>query len=248
MRAIAFLAAAAVLASASAAFAEPSGVIGGGYSDIVPTGGGGHVDDWTVAGSLAAPVGDKGWVVQGDVAWNGLHGAGISGNTANYSLSAYHTSERGRFGVSAGYNTFHGLGIASQSNYGAFGEAFVGERLTLGAKAAAVSGGGSTGGYGGAEVVVYPTADVALSGTVDYLEQSGAHVTATTALAEWLPSRRSPASVYGGYSNVDLAGFRQNVWLVGIKLQFGAGSRASLVERQRSGPVGWGVAATALKF
>jgi len=243
MRAIVFLAAAAVLGSAGAALAEPSGAISAGYSAITPTGGGGHVDDWNVAGSLAAPVGDKGWAVQGDVAWNDLHGAGISGSTANYSLSAYHTSERGRFGISAGYNTFHGLGIASQSDYGAFGEAFVSDRLTVGAKAAAVSGG-----YGGAEIVAYPTPDVALSGTVDYLKQSGAHVTVGTAMAEWLPSRHSPASVYGGYSSVDLAGFRQNVWLGGIKLQFGGGSGGSRGERQRSGPAGWAVAATALKF
>ncbi|MBS0296998.1 MAG: hypothetical protein JSR45_11855 [Proteobacteria bacterium] len=248
MRAIAFLAAAFALSSAGAAFAEPSATLSGGYSDIQPTGGGGHVDNWNLAAAAAAPVGDSGWAVQGDVARNSLHGAGVSGETANYSLSAYRTGANGRIGLSAGYNTFQGLGISSRSNYGGFGEYWPSERLTLGAKAAGVSGGGSSGGYGGAEVVVYPAPDVALSGTVDYLKQSGVHVTVGTLTGEWLPSRRSPASVYAGYSNVDLAGFRQNVWLVGVKLQFGQGARASLVERQRSGPAGWAAAATALKF
>jgi hypothetical protein len=239
---------AAFCLAAGAALADPGATVSGAYSDIADANGAGHVRAWHVDGSAVTPLGASPWSVQADASYNGLKGPNVDGHVTNLSASVLRTGKRGRIGATVGYNAFPGLNLADRTNYGAFGEYWAGDRATLALKGGGVSGGGTTATYGGGEVVGYLTPDVALSGSIDHLRQPGAHITVATAQAEWLPSRRSPASLFAAYSNVDFNGPRQHVWLVGFKLQFGAGAKASLVERQRTGPAGWAAAATVLKF
>ncbi len=231
---------------AYAASADPAATINGGYANIRSDGQ--TVDSWNVAGSALIPIQSTPLNLQVDGAYNSLSGSGISGQVANLSATAFAGGSQGRLGATVGDNLFHGLGIADRTNYGAFGELWVNPQLTLAVKGGGVSGGGVSAYYTGGEGVVYPTANVALSGSVDYLKQSNAHITVASAQVEWLPERRWPASIYGGYSSVDFDGVHQDLWLIGLRFQFGAGAGASLVERQRTGPAQWAAAATTLKF
>jgi hypothetical protein len=239
--------AAATLATVAApASADPSATVNGGFASVKSDSQ--SVDSWNVAGAVLAPLGGSGMNLQVDGAYNSLAGSGINGQVTNLSATAFAAGGPGRVGATVGDNLFHGLGIADRTNFGGFGEFWVSPQVTLAAKGGGVSGGGVTAYYAGGEAVFYPAANIAFSGSVDYLHQTDAHVTVSTAQLEWLPGRRWPASIYGGYSSVDFDGVHQDLWMIGLRFQFGAGAGTSLVERQRAGPAQWAAAATTLKF
>ncbi len=247
MRIRIFGAAAGVMAAlwASGALAQPVAMIGAGNTDILSTQGGGHVDDWSVNGAVATPVGASRWKVQGDAAYNSLSGNGADVRITNLAATLFREGEHGRLGVTAGHNAFTN-GLSSYTNYGAFGEYWAGERTTLAVKAGTIQGGGDHGSYYGAQIVAYPRSSLALSASYEHLEQGGADISVSTAQAETSLSEHSPLSLRAGYAYVDLNGIHANAWTAGFTWRFGA--RGSLVQRHRSGPDTWGVGATTLKF
>jgi hypothetical protein len=234
---------------AGSAMADPSGTIGGGYDYIQFPGSSGHLNDWNVNGSIAAPI-TSNITVQGDGAYDYYTAPGSSGSlhTTNVSGSAFWQASKGRIGVTAGYNEIGGSGSSFHfENYGAFGTFYASDKVTLGLKGGEITGNaGLKLGYVGGEVVGYVTPDVALAGTIDYASQSGFHITSYGGNVEWMVSHSVPVSVTGGYTYTEIFGSHLSTYMIGAKFYFGKGS--SLVEHQRTGSETWGTKQSALNF
>jgi len=72
---------------------------------------------------------------------------------------------------------------------------------------------------------------------------AGGHATTETAKLEWMFSNSMPLSVYGGYEHADAGsgglGLGGNAFFVGLKFYFNNPTGGSLVDRQRSGSLGY---------
>ncbi len=69
----------------------------------------------------------------------------------------------------------------------------------------------------------------------------GSGETDYTIQVEWLVSKTAPVSVLGGYtySGFSPGSFNVGTVFVGIKLYTNGDGAAALIDRQRSGPLGW---------
>jgi len=129
----------------------------------------------------------------------------------------------------------------------------IGDYLTIAAKGggntigvSGIGGSGSdTGGYAGGMLQWYVVPNVSLSGAVDYVEFTGVNSTSETVKLEWLFSQTMPVSIYGGYEHADLnaSSFGNlgsgDFFFVGIKLYMNGSGAGTLVDRQRSGSLGY---------
>jgi hypothetical protein len=231
----------------SAMAAQPSGSIGAGYGYTDANGGGGHLNDWNVDGSVYVPI-DPQWAVQVDANYHGLSASGGGGSihTDNASVSGMWNQSWGRIGATAGTNEIGGSGSSTTfQNYGAFGVFYPSSQLTLGAKAGQLSGSGSHLDYYGAEVIGYATPNVALSASVDNVHQSGTNLTSYSVGGEWQPTAQ-PWTAALTYDNTKSFGTTLNTYGIRLKWYFGAGS--NLAQRQREGAETWGTKQTALRF
>ena len=230
------------------AMADPSGTLGVGYNYTTAPGLSGHLNDWNVNGSIAAPI-TSNLSLQGDASYDGFSGSG-GGNfhTTQVSGSGFWQGAKGRLGLTAGYNEFGASGTSVHfENYGGFGVMYATDRLTLGLKAGGLTGSGLHATYVGGEIVGYATPNVALSGTIDYAGISGSHINTYGAKVEYLVSETTPISITGGYTYTDLGGgFHLNTWMIGGKFYFGG--KGTLVDHQRSGAETWGTKQSALTF
>jgi hypothetical protein len=248
MKLLAGVCAAACTLWVGQAMADPSGTIGVGYNYTTGSSGSGHIDDWNINGSIAAPI-TSNISLQGDASYDGFsETGGTSFHTTQVSGSGFWQGAKGRLGLTAGYNEF---GISGGSfhfeNYGAFGEFYASDRVTLGLKGGSLTGSGLNATYIGGEIVGYATPNLALSGTFDYAGVSGSHINTYGAKAEYLVSETTPISVTGGYTYTDVGGgFHLNTWMIGAKFYFGG--KGSLVDHQRSGAETWGTKQSALNF
>jgi len=229
------------------AMADPSGTIGAGYNYTTTPGFSGHIDDWNVNGSLAAPI-TSNITLQGDASYDNFSESGSSFHLTQVSGSGFWQGAKGRLGLTAGYNEFGASGFSFHfENYGAFGEFYATDKFTMGLKGGSLTGSGLNATYVGGEVIGYPMPNLALSGTIDYAGVSGSHINTYGAKAEYLVSETTPISVTGGYVYTDLGGgFHLNTWMIGAKFYFGG--KGSLVDHQRSGAETWGTKQSALTF
>ena len=252
---VCFAAATAFLASP--ALAGPSGSIQAGYDYSTASISGVHLNSngADVSGNINLPV-TANWTVQADAAYQtqSAHvlGNSIDAHVTDGELSAYYSANMGRLGalVGTGQYTESLGGAGSQSvnatYYGAFGDWYASEHLTVSARGGGVSanqGLGSSSFYG-ARITGYAPHDIALYGTVDYVSFHGSSVSETNAgiSGEWLVSRQTPFAVTAGWTNSQLKEFgatlTSNVYSIGGKFYFGAGK--SLREHQREGAESWG--------
>jgi hypothetical protein len=141
--------------------------------------------------------------------------------------------------------------------YGAFGEFYLGQFFTLGAKVGGLSvdfddgtiSDSQNGSYVGAAVTGYITPNLAIqgeamfSGVNDFLG-SGEDLDNTIfgITAEYLVSQMVPISIYGGFNfgNIDFGAggdLDTNKWVIGARFYFGP--PGTLVDRHRNGTLGW---------
>ncbi|HWA91723.1 MAG TPA: hypothetical protein VG889_16920 [Rhizomicrobium sp.] len=132
----------------------------------------------------------------------------------------------------------------SLESYGAFGEWYVFDNLTLQAKGGATTGSGVSRGdsvYGSGGFTFYDSPDVALHMDVGYTSYKSANnwVDIDTSI-EYLPFNSVPVSLYLGYDFVNISGLgyaKASTFFGGFKVHFGQGE--TLRDYQRTGPIEW---------
>jgi hypothetical protein len=166
----------------------------------------------------------------GHLFWS-LNGIGRAGASVGYSASDMHNT------------ALTGIpGLDHVTNYGAFGQYYVGDKYTLSAKGGGFTGDHSDSGYYvGGQATAYATPDVAVNGAIDYTDVN--RLTGETdysVTGEWLVSETTPFSIYGGYTYAQYsdASVDANVWMIGLRF-YTDGKGLSLEQHHRSGTLGW---------
>jgi hypothetical protein len=235
------------LALSGSADASVSGTLSGSYASGTDNG---SADLWNVDGSLTGMF-DTNW---GGEVTGGYHNIsddfGDNLDIWNIGGSLFWASMQGRLAATVNYYNTSVAGFDGHvTTYGAGGEWYAAPNFTV-----AVKGGGDTvsgdlfgssdsGGYAGGMLQWYIVPNLSLSGSVDYAEQFGGHVTSETAKVEWLFSDSMPISIYGGYEHADVGsggfGVAGNLFFVGLKLYMNDPGNGTLVDRQRGGSLGY---------
>lgn len=247
--------AAAVILATSAQAESPTTLVGtlsGDYSNSRYSGGGGNADTWGLNAAGAFGLGMNDIAAEVDGSWHSFSSNGVDANIWGIGGNVFWAPGNGRFGPSVSYTSINFSGAASgldahATTYGLFGEFFVSDAFTIGVKGggtdgkASLNGVGSSsgsGGYVGGELTGYAMPDLAIKGTIDYLDVSGSHVTSYGVGAEYLVSETTPFSIFGGYTRGDLSGGAGHVdnWFIGVKYYTGGGG--SLVTQNRSKTLG----------
>lgn len=229
-----------------------SGTLTGNYvnADIHTPYGSVSGDGWGGLGEIQLGLGDTGVHAQADASYNALSFSGVDINVSTFDGSVFMPFDSGRAGATVGYTSLGGDASGNQTNYGAFGEFWLGDNATLGAKVGGVSGNGSSAVYGGGEIIFYPMPDLALNGEISSIGNGGEND--YTASAEYLVSEDVPVSVGGGYTYVDLGsgGGHADVWFAKATFYFGDAASKTLVEHHRNGNLGWliGTSNSGLQF
>jgi hypothetical protein len=249
------LASACALAFAAPASAQFAATLGADYSHISLSNGGGDGNIWTVNGAALASIPGTGFNIQGNLGYNNLSGGGDNADGWNGGGAAFWADDMFRIGATANYDSVGADGFHVHfTNYGGFAEWFAG-MFTLGVKGGGVSvgadassfgSGSTTGSYVGGEVAGYAMPDLAITGTIDYASISSLHETDFTPQVEWLFSEDVPVSVYAGYTYSDVGGEgiseNANTFFIGLRFYVNGNGSAALIDRQRTGTVGWGTA------
>jgi hypothetical protein len=176
---------------------------------------------------------------------------GIKYNLAhlwNAGGSVFWRDNKGTIGLSASYFSVDAPakpffpGKVSVQSYGAFGEYYVFDDLTL-----QIKGGGTTGGvglasvYGGGGLTWYDSPDLAVHLSATFTSYTSANNwTNVNGVVEYLPFRSVPVSMYLGYDFVNMSGLgytKASTFIGGFKIHFGEGRR--LVDYERTGPLQW---------
>ena len=242
------------MAPLAAEAAAPVGIVGlfsGDYANSSYSGGGGHADTWGINGAGAFGLGMNDLAAQINGGYHRLSVSSVDADIWDVGGSAYWAPGFGRGGASVAYTTVDfgsSTGIdAHATTYGVFGEYFLNDAFTIGAKGGGADGkvnlsgfgsGSGNGGYLGAELTGYAMPDLAIKGTVDYVDLSGGHLTSYGVNAEYLISEETPISLFGGYQRSELSNDAGHVdtWMVGVK--FYTGGPASLVTHHRTETLG----------
>ena len=230
------------LAVSGPAIADASGTLAGSYATNTNDDGG---DLWNLNGSLTgmfAP--DWGGEVTGG--YHNLNdGFGDSLDIWNIGGSVFWAGVQGRLAATINYDSTSEFGAdLNATNYGLGGEWYAGPNFTVAVKGGgttvSVSGGGSddNGGYFGGMLQWYAMPNLSLSGAIDYSEFAGLNATSETAKIEWLFSNDMPLSLYGGYEHAD-GDTSGDLFFVGLKLYMNGNGAGTLVDRQRSGSLGY---------
>ena len=163
----------------------------------------------------------------------GAHQWDISGNLI-------WAKAQGHLAASVQYHGFSGVNVTS---YGIGGAWFATPDFTFTARGGGLSSdapGSSDGGYAGGMLQFYPTVDLSLTGTVDYVNLSGSHTTSENGAAEWLVSETVPISLFGGYKHADSGrGGSGDTLFFGIRLYTNDNGAMNLIDRQRTGSIGY---------
>jgi len=227
--------------AATAANASVSGTLGASYASDTDNSSG---DLWNVNGSLTGMMGGD-WGLEGTGGYHSISGSGSNLDIWNVGGSAFWQMTQGRLAASVNYFSTSSSGLdLNQTSYGVGGEWYAGSNFTV-----ALKGGGQTisaygsdasGGYVGGMLKWYAMPNLALSGQVDYTEFSGTHYTSEGIQAEWMFSNTMPLSIYGGWQHQEISGGSSgNTFDVGLKFYFNNPTGGSLVDRQRSGSLGY---------
>lgn len=166
--------------------------------------------------------------------------------TWNAGVEPYYAFQDGRVGLAVHYiGQQGGEGYAKDTlySYGAYGEWFATDRITLSAKSSTITGGDARGAFLGAKLTGYLLTDLALSGIVEYEKESrDQSETDLTVEAEYLFSERLPVSMFAGYTLASPSGIGStdvNLFFVGLKIYADGRTSHTLVDRQRNGTLGW---------
>lgn len=227
---------AAALLVSGAASAQVTGTLAGGYTRITDNGG---ADIYGVNGSLATVVG-SGWNFEGTGSYYNANPGGFDLWSLGGNL--YTNTGFGRIAVGAVHG---GIDFGHATTYGAGADWFYSDDITLSLKGGGqYSTGGNTGGYVGAQGIFYPTPNLALSISADYIGNSSNRpgslsddINSEKIKAEWQFSDTLPLSVYGGYQRYETAGTDANAVFVGLKFYLDGAS--TLVGHQRTGSLGY---------
>jgi hypothetical protein len=243
--------AAASLALATPAFADApigfAGTLSGSYSSWNFSGsGGGSSNLWSADGQAAFGLGMQDIGAEIDGGYHNLSASGGGGSVDIWNIGGdlfWAPGQQGRLGATVQYESLNGGGPnAHLTQYGAFGEFYASNMLTLGLNGGGWTGGSGTfgssssGGYVGGGATGYIMPNLALTGAINYFSGSGAHLTGYSAMGEYLVSDELPVSIYGGYTYTDISGISGHVneWLIGVKF-YTNGNGSTLVEKHRNG-------------
>jgi hypothetical protein len=256
---VAALAMAAGLASADPAApgadtaVTPQAVLGGDYSYSGLNQGLGHADSYGGDFGVVLPApysSDFSGQISGG--YHRIESGGFGANDGNVAGTMSWDSTMGRLGANVGYASTNVRGASvDATNYGAYGEYYAGDRITLGLRGGGVTGAAnafgvgsasSTGGYGGGEAVAYLMPDLAARATVGYVGIADGHQWTAGLHGEYLFSETTPLSGWVGYdySSIGAEGFavHANTFSIGLKYYFGGSG--SLERHQRTGEDDWG--------
>jgi len=245
---------AAAFVASSAQAAAPNGFVGTVSADYanVDHSSGGNADLWGLNGAGAFGLGMNDIGAEIDGSYHRLSVSNVDANIWGIGGSVFWAPGAFRVGPSVSYTKYDFTRAASgldahATTYGLFGEYFINDRFTVGAKGGGTDGevnsigfgsGSGTGGYIGGELTGYLTPDFAFKAHVDYLNVGGGHVTNYGLNAEYLFSEATPISVYGGYVKTELSNGagHANTWLIGFK--FYTNGTGSLVNHHRTETLG----------
>jgi hypothetical protein len=225
-----------------------AGTLSGSYTDWNFSGSGGNANLWSTNGQAAFGLGQYGMQ---DLAaeFDGGYSTVSNGSAGNLDIwnagghLFWAPAAPYRLGATLQYEGLSGGGFGTHLwQYGAFGEYYFNEMLTLGLNGGAWSGpqgafgSGNSGGYVGGGATAYVMPDLGLTGQINYFSGSHAHLTSYTAQAEYLVSETTPVSVFGGYTFTDIPGPSNHIdeWRIGVKF-YTNGNGTTLVDKHRNG-------------
>jgi hypothetical protein len=238
-----------------------SGYVDGGadYQTLGSSGAGTteNASNWNVDGAVFVPIGTN-WAVQANGGYNSFHIADETLGTWNIGGSVMYVTPRVRIGGTVTYaeQTFSPVRLDGTS-YGAFGDWYANPWLTLSARGGGISVTASgfgmsahigTAGYAGAQIVGYPTPNIAINGTVDYLsipiEGTSFQTTSTGFGGEFRVFPKCPLSIGANYAytNFRVLGENVNGSSFGFRLKYYFHGGDTLLDQQRSGAESWSTA------
>jgi hypothetical protein len=244
-----------VLAAAPAMAAAPMGFAGNaslGYGST-SCDGCDSVDNWSVNGSGAFGIGGGGNLgAQIDGSFTGISGDGSDLNVWGIGGSLFYAPGMWRGGANVNFNTADEGGVDFDlTSYGVFGEFFLSDFFTIGAKGGGLSAtlgafgysDSESGYYVGGGLTGYVMPNLAISGAIDHISVSDIDTDATTygIGAEFLVSDMVPIAIFGGYAHTQSESggfdFDSDTWRIGVRI-YTNGNGVTLVERHRNGAVG----------
>jgi hypothetical protein len=123
------------------------------------------------------------------------------------------------------------------TNYGAAGEYYASDMITLAVAGGGFSGSFSTDGWNiGGGATVYPTPDVAVGASVGYTDASGGGDATTLGINLEILPFDFPVSLSGGYDYTD-TGSGINTFTIGLNFYLGTPGDGTLVSNHRHGGV-----------
>lgn len=261
---VAGFAALGAMTAAPAMAAAPVGFAGtfsGDYAHTSISNGGGSGNSWGFTGAGAFGFGNMDLGGQIDFGYHSLDQSGTSSNINIWNVggSLFWAPMMGRFGGNFNYNSasFSGADFHFY-NYGAIGEYYLSDQVTVALRAGGwsldVSPGSfsDNGGYVGGALSGYLMPDLMVQGSIDYLGGLGffgtdANITSLGVLAEYLFSESTPISVYGSYTYTDISCSgcgHASTWGLGFKFYTTEGP---LVQSHRNGTLNYLSSPLALK-
>jgi len=235
------------LALSGSANAAVSGTLSGSYASGTDSD---SADLWNINGSITDTFGSN-W---GGELTGGYHNLsddfGDNLDIWNIGGSLFWANMNGRLAATVNYYNTSVAGFDGHIvTYGVGGEWYAAPNFTVAVKGGGDSvdgdlfGSSDSGGYAGGMLQWYAIPNLSLSGSIDYAEQFGGHVTSETAKVEWLFSNDMPVSIYGGYEHADVGsggfGAGGDAFFVGLKVYMNDVGGGTLVDRQRGGSLGY---------
>jgi len=220
------------------------GTVAGQYSNL-DAGGGGNADAW---------LGDVGVVYNGGLGFGGqanlsfgsAEDGGVDADLWGVGGALSYRADGFKVGGGVQYQSLD-LGFGTDlnaTNYGAAGEAYLGDIVTLAARGGGFSGTGAFDGfYIGGGGAIYPMPNLAIKGDVDYAEPDvGGDLTTFGIGAEFLPFMSVPVTIGGGYRNLDSTGIGGDIdiWRISLKAYLGTPGNGTLIENHRNGALNLG--------
>ncbi|MDE2133485.1 MAG: hypothetical protein KGJ49_02685 [Alphaproteobacteria bacterium] len=227
-----------------APFGLSSGTLGVDYAHFNPSSGS-DGNQYGLSGSGLFALGDN-FGLNLDAGYHNVSRTGP--NLSNWTASGALVWQRAdwRLGPNFGFQSNSQGSFSSNTyNYGAYADYFASQSFTFSAKGGGFSSNpGSDGYYLGGALKGYVNPDFAIDGAIDYTRFTsfgGSSETDFTIRSEWLISETTPLSIFGGYtySGFSPGSFNVNTVFVGIKLYTNGNGATTLVDRQRTGTLGW---------
>jgi hypothetical protein len=204
------------------------------------------LDVWGVQGQGAFGLAPE-FGAEIDGGYTGVSGSGASVDIWNIGGHAFWAPAMGRAGGTVQYQSTSVAGIDLHSTqYGAFGEYFASDQITLGINGGGVSSNASAGcagcsanadgGYVGGGATAYILPDLGATASVSYVGGAGVNLTTLGIQLEWLFSESLPITGMVGYNYTDISGGGGNFnhWFIGLKF-YTDGNGTTLVEKHRNG-------------